>query len=109
MAVRIEKILCTVVHKVLRQQVEETMNTLSKRPEGFLQSQEVALLTRLREPRELESITFHAGHVASSTNALTVTACTSTRTRGKLRLCREPFRPYRQSLTAPAFTVINEK
>jgi hypothetical protein len=35
MAVRIEKILCTVLHKTHERQVEETMNTLSERPEEF--------------------------------------------------------------------------
>ena len=34
MAVRIEKILCTVLHEA-HQQVEETMNILSEGPEGF--------------------------------------------------------------------------
>jgi hypothetical protein len=33
--VRIEKILCTVLHEVYERQVEETMQTLSERPEGF--------------------------------------------------------------------------
>ena len=35
MAVRIEKILCTVLHEAHEQQVEETMQTLGERPEGF--------------------------------------------------------------------------
>jgi hypothetical protein len=34
-AVRIEKILCTVLHEAHERQVEETMQTLSERPEGF--------------------------------------------------------------------------
>jgi hypothetical protein len=33
--VRIEKILCTVLHEAHQRQVEETTNTLSKEPEGF--------------------------------------------------------------------------
>ena len=35
MAVRIEKILCTVLHEAHRRQVEETMETLGEGPEGF--------------------------------------------------------------------------
>ncbi len=35
MAVRIEKILCTVLHEAHKQQIEEAMDTLSERPEGF--------------------------------------------------------------------------
>ena len=35
-AVRIEKILCTVLHESHTRQVEETMNTLSEGPEGLL-------------------------------------------------------------------------
>ncbi len=35
MAVRIEKILCTVLHEAHKRQVEETMVTLAQRPEGF--------------------------------------------------------------------------
>jgi hypothetical protein len=35
MAVRIEKILCTVLHEAHERQVEETMKTFSKGPEGF--------------------------------------------------------------------------
>jgi hypothetical protein len=35
MAVRIEKILCTVLNEAHKKQVEETMNPLSKGPEGF--------------------------------------------------------------------------
>ena len=35
MAVRIEKILCSVLHEAHRQQVEETMETLSEGPESF--------------------------------------------------------------------------
>jgi hypothetical protein len=35
MAVRIEKILCTVLHEAHKQQIEEVMDTLSERPEGF--------------------------------------------------------------------------
>ncbi len=34
-AVRIEKILCTVLHEAHRQQVEETMETLEEGPESF--------------------------------------------------------------------------
>jgi hypothetical protein len=35
MAVRIEKILCTVLHEAHEWQVEEVMDTLSKKPEDF--------------------------------------------------------------------------
>ena len=35
MAVRIEKILCTVLHEAHERQVEETMETLSEGPESF--------------------------------------------------------------------------
>jgi len=35
MAVTIEKIVCTTLHEADDQQVEETMETLSKGPEGF--------------------------------------------------------------------------
>jgi len=35
MAVRIEKILCTRLHEVHRQQAEGTMDALSQGPEGF--------------------------------------------------------------------------
>jgi len=35
MFVRIEKILATVLHEVLRQQVGETMDALSEGPEGL--------------------------------------------------------------------------
>ncbi len=35
MAVRIEKILCTVLHKAHERQVEEAMNTLAEGQEGF--------------------------------------------------------------------------
>ncbi len=35
MAVRIEKILCTVLHEAHRRQVEEAMETLEEGPEGF--------------------------------------------------------------------------
>jgi hypothetical protein len=35
MAVRIEKILCTVLHEARQRQVEETMDTLSEGPEGI--------------------------------------------------------------------------
>ena len=38
MAVRIEKILCTVLHEAHRRQVEETMDTLSEGPERFYKS-----------------------------------------------------------------------
>ncbi|MDQ3969510.1 MAG: hypothetical protein M3275_14090 [Thermoproteota archaeon] len=38
MAVRIEKILCTVLHEAHKRQVEETMDTLSEEPEGFYKS-----------------------------------------------------------------------
>ena len=38
MAVRIEKILCTVLHEAHEKQVEETMDTLSEGPEGFYKS-----------------------------------------------------------------------
>lgn len=34
MAVRIEKILCTVLHEVHRWQVEETVETLEEEPEA---------------------------------------------------------------------------
>ena len=35
MAVRIETIVCTVLHEAHERQVEETMATLSERPDGF--------------------------------------------------------------------------
>jgi len=35
MAMRIEKILCTVLDEAHKQQAEETTETLSERPEGF--------------------------------------------------------------------------
>jgi hypothetical protein len=35
MAVRIEKILCTVLHETHKRHVEETMETLSERRERF--------------------------------------------------------------------------
>ncbi len=35
MAVRIEKILCTVLHEAHGRQVEETMETFAKGPEGL--------------------------------------------------------------------------
>jgi hypothetical protein len=38
MAVRIEKILCTVLHEAHKRQVEATMDTLSEGPEGFYTS-----------------------------------------------------------------------
>ena len=38
MAVRIEKILCAVLHEAHKQQVKETRETLSKGPEGFYKS-----------------------------------------------------------------------
>lgn len=38
MAVRIEKIVCTVLHEAHRQQVEEAMDTLAEGPEGFYRS-----------------------------------------------------------------------
>ena len=38
MAVRIEKILCTVLYEAHRRQVEETMETLGEGPEGFYES-----------------------------------------------------------------------
>ena len=38
MAVRIEKIISTVLHEAHRRQVEETMDTLSEGPEGFYKS-----------------------------------------------------------------------
>jgi hypothetical protein len=38
MAVRIEKILCTVLHKAHGRQVEETMETLAEGPENFYKS-----------------------------------------------------------------------
>jgi hypothetical protein len=38
MAVRIEKILCTVLHEAHDQQVEEVMETLSEGPEDFYES-----------------------------------------------------------------------
>ncbi len=38
MAVRIEKILCTVLSEAHIQQVEETMETLGEGPEGFYES-----------------------------------------------------------------------
>ena len=38
MAVRIEKIICTVLHQAHKRQVEETMETLSEGPESFYKS-----------------------------------------------------------------------
>ncbi len=38
MAVRIEKILSTVLHEAHKRQVEATMDTLSEGPEGFYTS-----------------------------------------------------------------------
>jgi hypothetical protein len=38
MAVRIEKILCTVLHEAHERQLEETMDTLSEGPEGVYKS-----------------------------------------------------------------------
>lgn len=38
MAVRIEKIIVTVLHEAHKRQVEETMETLAEGPEGFYQS-----------------------------------------------------------------------
>ena len=38
MAVRIEKILCTVLHEAHERQVEETTETLSEGPDGFYRS-----------------------------------------------------------------------
>jgi hypothetical protein len=38
MAVRIEQIVCTVLHEVHRRQVEETMDTLSEGPKDFYNS-----------------------------------------------------------------------
>ena len=35
MEVRIEKILCTVLHEAHQRQVEETMDTPAEGPEGF--------------------------------------------------------------------------
>jgi hypothetical protein len=35
MEVRIEKILCTVLHEAHQRQAEETTNTLLEEPEGF--------------------------------------------------------------------------
>jgi hypothetical protein len=35
MAVRIEKILCTVLHEAHEAQVEEAVDTLAEGPEGF--------------------------------------------------------------------------
>jgi hypothetical protein len=35
MTVRIQKILCTVLHEAHERQVEETMDALSEGPEGF--------------------------------------------------------------------------
>jgi phage tail sheath protein FI len=35
MAVRIEKLLCTVLQEVHKRQVDETMETLAEGPEGF--------------------------------------------------------------------------
>jgi hypothetical protein len=35
MAVRIEKILCTVLHEAHEKQVEETIDTLADKPEVF--------------------------------------------------------------------------
>jgi hypothetical protein len=38
MAVRIEKILCTVLHEAHKRQVEEAMYTLTEGPENFYNS-----------------------------------------------------------------------
>ena len=38
MALRIEKILCTVLHEAHKQQVDETMDALTEGPEGFYKS-----------------------------------------------------------------------
>jgi hypothetical protein len=38
MAVRIEKIICAVLHQAHERQVEETMDTLSEGSEGFYKS-----------------------------------------------------------------------
>ena len=38
LAVRIEKVICTVLHKAHRLQVEETMETLAGGPEAFYES-----------------------------------------------------------------------
>jgi len=38
MAVRIEKILVTVLHEAHKRQVEETLQTLAEGPDGFYQS-----------------------------------------------------------------------
>ncbi len=38
MAVRIEKIIVTVLHEAHKRQVEETMETLGEGPEGFYES-----------------------------------------------------------------------
>ncbi len=38
MAVRIEKIVCTVLHEAHQRQVEETMNTLSEGPEDLYET-----------------------------------------------------------------------
>jgi hypothetical protein len=38
MAVRIEKIICAVLHQAHERQVAETMDTLSERSEGFYKS-----------------------------------------------------------------------
>jgi hypothetical protein len=38
MAMRIEKILVTVLHEAHRRQVEEALETLSEGPEGFYKS-----------------------------------------------------------------------
>jgi hypothetical protein len=38
MAVRIEKIICTVLHEAHKQQVEETKKILFEEPEGFYRS-----------------------------------------------------------------------
>jgi hypothetical protein len=38
MAVRVEKILCAVLHEAHKRQVEETMETLAEGPDGFYAS-----------------------------------------------------------------------
>ncbi len=38
MAVRIEKIICTVLNEAHKRQVEETMDTLSEGSDGFYKS-----------------------------------------------------------------------
>ena len=54
MAVRIEKILCTVLHEAHKKQVEETMEVHSERREGFYKTYLDICRSRLSSHTELE-------------------------------------------------------